>query len=279
MLRTALAIGLAAALLASGCAPPKADVSGVPLFDQLETAVEAGNMPRAKTLADKILNGHGVDIDKYKRVRGAFARAGRFRESAEIMEGALGRYKGTSDEADVQRYLGADYRVLHEDAKARAAYEQALSLEPDGASVQNDYAYFLAERKTDLRRALKMAEYAYSKAKDSEQTQDTYGWVLLTMGNAKQALPLFEKAVRQDPENGEINFHLACALEAMHRNAEAAAAYARVLQGETPERKTKQIATARLKALDPKKYAEVTKLSGDKPASEGPRGPLPDGLK
>jgi Flp pilus assembly protein TadD len=61
-------------------------------------------------------------------------------------------------------------------------------------------------------------------APNSPDIADTFGWLLLKSGNAKGAVPVLQKAHAIGPDNGEISYHLALALNAMGKKAEARSA-------------------------------------------------------
>jgi Tfp pilus assembly protein PilF len=63
-------------------------------------------------------------------------------------------------------------------------------------------------------RALEIAKQAYDAAPGNPLIMDTYGWVLLENGRAREALPILEQAAKALPENAEVQAHLARAKSA-----------------------------------------------------------------
>ncbi len=83
-------------------------------------------------------------------------------------------------------------------------YEEALALTPDDPLLLNNYAYFLAEGNTDLKKALKMAEKVMETEGDNPTYIDTYAWVLYKLGKIRKAHRemerIFQNGEEKDPE-------------------------------------------------------------------------------
>ncbi|HMM77413.1 MAG TPA: PEP-CTERM system TPR-repeat protein PrsT [Gammaproteobacteria bacterium] len=118
-------------------------------------------------------------------------------------------------------------RVLHagrlqeagEDGAAIAEFERVLAQAPDSPVVRNNLAWLY--RKIGDARALDMARKAFELAPRRAEVVDTYGWILLEEGRHEQALKILGQAVDLAPNNRDIRFHRARALERMGREEEA----------------------------------------------------------
>lgn len=131
-----------------------------------------------------------------------------------------------------------DYRVrrqlallLHQQkqyGEAMAEYETLLNTNQTDISVLNNLAwlYWLQADK----RALDISAKAYELASDQPQVIDTYGWIMLHMGNKRKALDLLNLAASQAPANPEIRFHRAKALKENGRTDEAVKELTRLLR-------------------------------------------------
>ncbi|MCH8486220.1 MAG: tetratricopeptide repeat protein [Candidatus Cyclonatronum sp.] len=78
---------------------------------------------------------------------------------------------------------------LEQHARSDEAYEQALRLDPDNATVLNNFAYNLSLRQLRLEEALEMSRRAVEAEPDNAAFLDTLGWVYFKLGefeNAKQ---------------------------------------------------------------------------------------------
>ena len=79
--------------------------------------------------------------------------------------------------------------------QAYKAYETALRLYRDNASVLNNYAYFLSLEKRDLERALTMATRANELSENNSTFLDTKAWVLYTLGRYAEAKKVMQLAL------------------------------------------------------------------------------------
>ncbi len=86
--------------------------------------------------------------------------------------------------------LANGYEQLKQYGKADSMFREVLKLNPDHLSSLNNFAYFLALRKTNLDEAQAMIEEAFSKDPTNIYYIDTYAWVLFQQGKYQQALDL-----------------------------------------------------------------------------------------
>lgn len=91
--------------------------------------------------------------------------------------------------------IGDTWHNRGDTRKAYEAYEAALKIKPDEASILNNYAYFLSLEKKQLKKALKMSRTAIEKEPDNATYLDTYGWILYLMNKPKDAKPHFKRAM------------------------------------------------------------------------------------
>lgn len=91
-------------------------------------------------------------------------------------------------------------------------------------AAQNNLAWLLADEKNDLRAALEHAERARVFARDEAAgaVYDTRGWINLQLGNLDEALRDLRLATERSPDQPEVRFHYANALERKGNFAEAA---------------------------------------------------------
>lgn len=94
-----------------------------------------------------------------------------------------------------------------------AAAEHYLALNrstPGSLLVLNNLAWALHE--SGDKRAVSFAEQALRLQPENPMVMDTYGWILISQGQAAKALPHLRKALSKAPDNPEIQYHLAVAL-------------------------------------------------------------------
>jgi len=94
-------------------------------------------------------------------------------------------------------------------AKSDSVYEKALVIDPDDATVLNNYAYGLAERDTLLIRAHKMSIKAVEAEPENTSFLDTIAWILFKLGKEEEARDYILKAIGYDEDgiSSEIYIH------------------------------------------------------------------------
>jgi len=91
--------------------------------------------------------------------------------------------------------IGDTYHQMGDTRKAFKTYEKALKIKPDYCPVLNNYAYFLSQKKSKLRKAEKMSRITVEAEPDNATYLDTYGWILFLRGKASEAKPYFKHAM------------------------------------------------------------------------------------
>lgn len=92
--------------------------------------------------------------------------------------------------------LGDAYNANKEYAKSDKAYDDALKIDPDNASILNNYAYFLSLRKEKLEKAEKFSRRSNELEPNNRSYLDTYGWILYQQGKYKEAEVWLSRAVK-----------------------------------------------------------------------------------
>ena len=82
--------------------------------------------------------------------------------------------------------------------EAFQAFEEALKIDPDDIVILNNYAYYLAEQNTELKKAERMARKVIEHVKDNATFLDTYAWVLFKMGKTKAAAKIMEQIISRE---------------------------------------------------------------------------------
>jgi tetratricopeptide (TPR) repeat protein len=136
----------------------------------------------------------------------AYSRAG-----VEKPEGTLLSWlQAHPDDATVRSLLAGAYYSSGQTAKAVQHYEILLSRKPDDPDTLNNLA--LAYYAQNNPRALQTAEKAYKLDSSSAAIKDTLGWMLVQENKVSRGLPLLKDAVKQLPDNIEVQYHYAVAL-------------------------------------------------------------------
>jgi len=95
------------------------------------------------------------------------------------------------------RGLALDRMDNHREADQ--AYERALDLNPDQPEALRNYAFSLAQRETNLDRALQLAQRAVENAPSAPEALSTLGWVYFRRGAISKAKSTFERALEREP--------------------------------------------------------------------------------
>jgi putative PEP-CTERM system TPR-repeat lipoprotein len=104
-------------------------------------------------------------------------------------------------------------------AAGRKEYEALFKRQPYDPIVLNNLSWLL--QKDDPDRSFSLASLAARIAPQSPEIVDTLGWMKFQHMDAQGALPLLERAHSLDVKSPAISYHLARALDAAGRRAEA----------------------------------------------------------
>ena len=94
---------------------------------------------------------------------------------------------------------------------AIAEYLRSLEVNAGNVAALNNVAWLMHQQGDD--RALSYARQAYELRPDVPLIQGTLGWILVDTGRLDEGRPLLEQANEKLPQNGDIAYHLAVALE------------------------------------------------------------------
>ncbi len=132
--------------------------------------------------------------------------------------------KMVADEPELRQQfeaqLGNTYEYLKQYDKSAAAYEAALALNPDDATVLNNYSYYLSVRGAHLDKAATMTARLLQLFPGNGTYLDTRAWVLYKQGQYEAARELLERALR-DRQDPDILEHYGDVLWKLNRPAEA----------------------------------------------------------
>jgi tetratricopeptide (TPR) repeat protein len=103
----------------------------------------------------------------------------------------------------------ANYKLKNTE-KAFQLFDSLLMLDSTNISVLNNYSYYLALEKRDLKKALKMSKKTILAEPENPTYLDTYAWVLYENGNYSEARVYMEKVIEGSEEkSAEVLFHYA----------------------------------------------------------------------
>jgi len=110
----------------------------------------------------------------------------------------------------VQTSIGDVFVAKKDLAKADAAFEKALQLNPENDVALNNFAYSLSNRNEAslYPRAIEMATSALTLAPENASYLDTTGWIYFRMGEYKKAHEMVRKSLEINPESAEVQEHM-----------------------------------------------------------------------
>jgi tetratricopeptide (TPR) repeat protein len=92
-------------------------------------------------------------------------------------------------------------------ARAKAAYERILAVQPRFVPAANNLAWILMQEGAASDRALHLAQVAKEGAPDDPHIADTLGWILYQRGVYEQAWKLLRDSAARLPDNPDVQYH------------------------------------------------------------------------
>lgn len=105
---------------------------------------------------------------------------------------------------DFLSLLGDTYHYLGNHERSYQFYEQVLEIQPDNATVLNNYSYHLSVRKIRLDDAERMSRKALEKEPENAAFLDTYGWIIYQKGRYEEARTWIEKSLQHATEPSAV---------------------------------------------------------------------------
>ena len=112
------------------------------------------------------------------------------------------------DDANSYALLGSLEESLGDLTKAKAYYMKALQIEPRQSMAANNLAFLMLENNGNVDVALTYAQTARQGLPDSPDTADTLAWAYFHKGTYEFARDLLEEAVKAEPNNAQMQYHL-----------------------------------------------------------------------
>jgi tetratricopeptide (TPR) repeat protein len=155
-------------------------------------------------------------------------RAGVFDHQGRIPEALAEINKSIEiDSSRLSPYLTKGYlhHELQEWFEGAVAYEKALLIDPENATVLNNYAYMLSEQNHRIEDALVMANKAVELEPESASYIDTRAWIYFRLGRCEEALKELKRAMKLTPESAELYEHLGYIYKALNNEKKARKAW------------------------------------------------------
>ncbi len=118
--------------------------------------------------------------------------------------------------------MGDSYHQLKKHKESDEAYDKALKIDSQNATVLNNYSYYLSLRGEKLEKAEEMSKLSNKLEPANASYEDTYAWVLYKLEKYKEAKEWLEKAMNNGGnENGTILEHYGDVLYKLGKKDEA----------------------------------------------------------
>ncbi len=147
---------------------------------------------------------------------------------------------------DFYSQIGNTQKELKNYQASDSAFDKALSIDGNNATILNNYAYYLSLRNESLDKAKEMSYKSVQLDPENSSYLDTYAWVLFKKGEYAEALSWIEKAIEKSiPESGTIVEHYGDILFHLGRVDEALAQWKQAAElGSASDQINKKIKTA-----------------------------------
>jgi len=192
----------------------------------------SGNLGEAEQQFRRAAELDPNDIGPYQALAQLLLASGRKDESIETYKKAIAQ---RPDSAQLRVVLGTILEATGDTDGAIENYGEAVKLDDSLAVAKNNLAYLLAEKGTDLDRALELAQAAKAAMPENASVADTLGWVLFKKGAPTAAIGYLREAegasTPGDPTVEVVRWHLAQAYEANGETDRARETIARAVNG------------------------------------------------
>lgn len=166
-----------------------------------------------------------INLDVIQRLYDAKYRTGQTSTAFDLVAQWVAN---NPNDVQAKKLLASAHRRAGRVRRAIEINEELLTKIPDDPALLNNLAglYQIAGDE----RARAFAEKAYKLAPENPAVLDTFGWILVTSGEAERGLSLLRQAYTATADNPVVQYHLAVALNLTGREKEAQAELAKALE-------------------------------------------------
>lgn len=204
-------------------------------------ATRAGRLDDAIAVFSRLIEANPDNFDLHMRLAEVYRQKNDFPHAIETWEKAILLNPATVFPI-LSRAMALDQ--VGRKPEALAGYNEVLLLQPDNPVAANNAAWLLAKTGTDLDRALRLANTAFSRSPADPNVADTLAFVFLKRSEPQSAANLLRPLTRSHPKFLPLRLRLAEAALALGANAEAAS----------------ELAAARLLSPSPGQRAEIQRI-------------------
>lgn len=170
-----------------------------------------GAVAEAKTVLEKLVMTRPDDAEVLMSLGSSYARTGETNRAIEVFQ-KVQELQPESPSPDLA--LGELSILSGHRQEAIENYRQVLAKAPVHPVGLNNLATLLFEEKGDTAEAMRLASQAWQLYPDSPQIADTLGWLYAQTKDYAKATVLLGFAVRREPREPTMRYHLAVVLHA-----------------------------------------------------------------
>lgn len=204
-----------------------ADRPDNPKFIAMSAAIDllTGRSDRAEATLVALLQDRPGYAPAVRLLSDQYGATGRAAQAREVIESAL---KADPGSLELRGRLALRLETDGDEAGAIALYRAMLAESPGNIIVMNNLANLLARSGPE---ALAEAGKLAARLRDlpDPAVQDTVGWIALQQGDTAAAVMSLAVAAQGLPQDSQVQYHFARALEAAGRTAEALERYRSIL--------------------------------------------------
>lgn len=189
------------------------------LYDMLaQLQIQNKNLDQASATAQKAIQMNPNDGEAVILYAQLQAQRGQVQNAEDTWKQWL---KAHPDSAGAVAILGTLEDARGDWWQAENYYKQALQLKPGMPIAANNLAYLMLEHGGNVDVALTLAQTARQGMPNSPTTADTLAWAYYNNGTYGFARDLLEDAIKIDPKNADMQYHLGMVCAKMHDKAGA----------------------------------------------------------
>jgi len=185
------------------------------------TSMAEADASSAERYLTRAVAGTTAPFDASAMLANLYAQRGDVARAQQILETYIAAH---GDVAAPRTALGRLLQADNRPAEARAAYEQALALDPVEPVAANNLARLYVNEDAHVSRALELARTAASGLPNDASAHDTLGWIAFRAGQLSLAGAELERAVALSPREPLYKNHLRIIRIALDEAARANAA-------------------------------------------------------
>jgi Flp pilus assembly protein TadD len=166
----------------------------------------------------RAIGDRGGSFESHTMLANLYAGRGDLAAAQRTLEQYIARH---GDVASARTALGIVLEAANHPREARAAYEQALALDPIDPVAANNLARIYASDDAQVSRALELAQTAASRLPNDADAHDTLGWIAFRAGRLSLAASALERAVALNGREPTYQDHLRAVRTAIDEAAKA----------------------------------------------------------